>query len=835
MDPIGLREYRERAAELIESGQPQAALRVVQQILRAFPQSLHGHCLWGRALLRLGRLDEAARQFDRVLAADPENVEAHLGLAIVYQQLGDPQRAMAQLQCAFDLFPADNALRERLNAVAEALTPTPVALELSRAALARIYARNGLRTKAIQELQAILIQQPGRDDVRLALAEVLWQEGLHQEAVEESQRILAVWPNAVKANWIVAAAWLEKSQPEAAQPYLARAQALDPEHEVASAVLGAHFLRPPEHPTPEGLEGGTDWLSRTAEPVPSSASAQSIRDLTEVYAKEATVMSEQSPSEEPFEIPDWLKDLGDEILAEEPVAPEPSATPETAGGDVQAGLPDWLQALIARAEAGSAEPGTAGDAGAELPPWLTEISAEEVSASAPTEMLPSSATRELTWPDETAQAFEESPPLEAAAELPEWLREIQRDARPTRAEAAPSELPEWLRDEAVADEVAPVQQDELPEWLRAEADTAESPPSVTQPAAPVAEDLPEWLREVEAPVTPAEAPLPAPAAEPTEAVTWPTGEPPTESATLPTEAPPVTLPAEEAFLEEAPLPEWLQELRAAVPEPTAAPGEIEEDAQIPEWLRQLRAGIVEAPPLATRELEEDLAKLAIVTPPEVAASETAPPPPLFPEPLPEAAPRADAGLSAPPIESPPEVWGKAAEETGAMAAVPAGEEMPLEATPVAEAVEPAAVLSVGEVAAVPTAEEMSPGATPVAEAVEQVAASPVSETGREIPPTVAMEAEAVTELPEAPAERLALARRMALAGRWAQALTLYAVLVDTAALLDSVISDLEEGIRRHPDDYYGYQLVGDAYAKGGRLAEALRAYRIALTKLQQAG
>jgi cytochrome c-type biogenesis protein CcmH/NrfG len=74
---------------------------------------------------------------------------------------------------------------------------------------------------------------------------------------------------------------------------------------------------------------------------------------------------------------------------------------------------------------------------------------------------------------------------------------------------------------------------------------------------------------------------------------------------------------------------------------------------------------------------------------------------------------------------------------------------------------------------------------------------------------------------------------MALAGRWAQALTLYAVLVDTAALLDSVISDLEEGIRRHPDDYYGYQLVGDAYAKGGRLAEALRAYRIALTKLQQ--
>ncbi|PWH19509.1 MAG: hypothetical protein DDG58_04905 [Ardenticatenia bacterium] len=803
MDSIGLREYRERAAELIESGQPQAALRIVQQILHSFPHSLHGHCLLGRALLGLGRLDEAARQFDWVLAADPENAEACLGLAIVYQKLGDQQRAIEQLQRAFDLFPADNALRERLNAVAEVLMPTSAhaALELSRMALARIYARNGLRAKAIQELQAILTQQPQRHDARLALVEALWQEGLRQEAVEESQRILAVFPNTLKANWIVAAAWLEKSQPEAAQPYLARAQALDPEHEVASALLDFHLLRPPEHPTPEELEGGTYRLSQTAEPAPAGASAPGIRDLTEVCEKEATVMSEQSPSEESFEIPDWLKDLGDEILSEEPAAPEPIAAPEPASSDVQAELPDWLQALIARAEAGGAEQGTAGGAETELPPWLTEISSEDVGASAPVEVSPISATRELTWQSEAAQTSEELSSLDTEAELPEWLREIQRGTRPAHAEAAvqtpeaaPSQLPEWLRDETVADEVAPVQMDELPEWLREEVSTAESTPSVVEPAVPLTEELPDWLREVEEPAMPAEAPLPTPSAEQTAEVAWPTEEAATaESTTLPTEAPPATLPEEEA-----PLPEWLQELRAAAPEPAPAPGEPEEEAQMPEWLRQLRAGIVEAPTLGTRELEEDLAKLAIVAPSEVAESETAPPPPLFPEPLPQEAPMADADLSAPLVESIPEVSGKAVE----------GAE---------------------EVAAVPIVEEV----VPVAEVVEQVAASPVSEPSPEVPPTVEMKAEAVIELPEAPAERLALARQMALAGQWTQALTLYAALVDAAALLDSVISDLEEGIRRHPDDYHGYQLVGDAYAKGGRLAEALRAYRIALTKLQQ--
>ncbi|MCS7261461.1 MAG: hypothetical protein NZ765_11925, partial [Anaerolineae bacterium] len=160
---------------------------------------------------------------------------------------------------------------------------------------------------------------------------------------------------------------------------------------------------------------------------------------------------------------------------------------------------------------------------------------------------------------------------------------------------------------------------------------------------------------------------------------------------------------------------------------------------------------------------------------------------------------------------------------------------------VAAPVEPAATLpvEVEKVAAEPVMAEAPPEAAPIPEAAEQVATSPVSEIGlapapgvEETPPTAEMAA-APTALPEAPDARLALARQMALAGQWPQALTLYAALVDAAALLDSVISDLEEGIRRHPDDYHGYQVVGDAYAKRGRLAEALRAYRIALVKLQQ--
>lgn len=833
MGRIGLREYRERAALLIESGQLQAALRDVQHILRFFPQSLHGHCLLGRALLGLERIGEAVEQFSWVLAANPENVEACIGLSTAYQKSGDRQRAIEQLQHAFEIFPADSALRERLNTVAEglALAQVSASIELSRAALARIYARNGLRAKAIKELQAILTQQPQRQDVRLALAEVLWQEGLQQEAAEESQRVLEALPNALKANLIIAAAFLESSRPEEAQPYLARAQALDPEHEMAYALFGTHSPLPPDNPTLDEPEDEADRPSRTAVAISAGTPAWDTGSPIEVHEKETIPMSEQFPSEEPFELPDWLKDLSDELLSEDKEASEPTTAPETPAGDAQAELPDWLQALIARAEAGEAEPETTGETAEEMPPWLTEIPteetiaptpagevtigetaeelppwlaetpSEETSAAAPAEESEVSKAEELAWLNETVQVPEELSHPDTEAELPDWLREIQRSTRPSppeemakEAESELSELPEWLHDEAAADKVAPVHTDELPEWLREKTSTSETAP-------PAVEETSEWLHEVEEHAMPSEAPLPASDAGQTGEPVWLTEEDATAvPPTIPPEAPSTTLPGEEASL-----PDWLQELRAAAPEHATAQAEElpteDEEAEMPEWLRQLRAGIAEAPMLGTRELEEDLAKLSIVSPSEAAVPGAPEIPPLSPEQLPEEAPTALPSMPAPTAEIPSE----ASIEAGAVAE---------------------------ETVAAPTEEIVSEPVS-TAKTVEKAATLPLSEAGFESPPAREMAAEAVIKLPEAPAERLALAREAAMTGQWSQALSLYASLLDSSELMSSIISDLEEGIRRHPDDYNGYQLVGDAYMKEGRLAEALRAYRMALAKLQQ--
>ena len=86
-------------------------------------------------------------------------------------------------------------------------------------------------------------------------------------------------------------------------------------------------------------------------------------------------------------------------------------------------------------------------------------------------------------------------------------------------------------------------------------------------------------------------------------------------------------------------------------------------------------------------------------------------------------------------------------------------------------------------------------------------------------------------MPKDPTARLSMARAASDTGDWSDALTIYETLVNSSEMLDSVIDNLEEAMRRHPDDPAGYQLLGDACMKDGRLHAALDAYRKALSKL----
>jgi tetratricopeptide (TPR) repeat protein len=914
MNQVSLGEYREEAAALVNSGQYAAAQRAAQHILDHYPDYIQGRQLLGRALLGAGCLLDAAAQFSWVLSCDPESAGARLGLARVHRALGNADVAQTYLERAFDLFPGDADLRREMNDLLDSDAHLVAdQREMTRAALARIYARNGLGDKAIQEFEAVLEQEPNRYDVLLALAETLWRHGRHVEAVTVCHRVLDALPHALKANLIVGAAWLTSPQPEEAQPYLAVAQALDPENTLAETLFGAELPFPAPSPMIERLaEPAVPMLDPSADTPANQAELPTDRKL-DFNGEETAPMSDQSRPEEDFEIPDWLQGVGDELLAEDSVpAYPPGVSPSP---DV---TPDWLRALVSRADDAASEGASAGEdednlalgdttpgipvgdmpdesEAAEIPEWLRRIAAgEAVAGPEPAAATPTPAAADAETDDwlnqlsamrtEAAAAVDDSSPgkpspfahgpgldmpdveveptdlpdwlretpvsaaagEEAAsvAELPDWLREQERTPSHEPATASSTQLPDWLKAVAAGTPVADADRgsveaepaaltsepvDELPEWLRdvpADIGTTEAIEHAVpsgEPAAPVlADELPEWLR----PIAEGEvAPEGEPAAAQAELSAWLTEDTTPAELAVSTEREPSSVMAEA----ESSIPDWLRELQEPRTESVAAPpepigvadlAEPEEptvdasDAGLPEWLRRLRTGVAEeAPPLGTRELEADLAALSIVEP---AGGEPAADSVPLSVSLPDTAGVGEATFRTPPPEPMAEVSVPAPEAEvqpatvdEAPATAVSAEQQPIPAAPVEELLMPApaeAIIAAVEEAA---AADM-PAQAPMAEVV--------------VPP--------IEELPRDAAERLTMARAAAMSS-WSQALAVYESLVSSADLLSTVIADLEEGIRKHPDDYAGYQLVGDAYMKDGRLPDALRAYRTALTKLHR--
>jgi len=825
MEQVRLRDCYEEAASLVRAGEFDRAIRITRHILRHYPLYYAGHQLLGEALLESGSHREAARQFLEVLSADPENVTSRLGLSRVYGEVGQWHRSIEQLQLAGDLLPGESVLRQQLaQLVRTHYRDSNGTLEITRAGLGRIYARNGLYPKSIQEFKAVLAQEPTRFDVRLALAEVLWRDGRHLEAVQVCHQILHSLPDALKANLIMAAVWLDSPQPDEAQPYLGLAQALDPDNGNAQILFGDSSPLPPRTAQIDPMDEATQQpdippptLKPATVPYPQGLAPLGGNWANPSNKEETAAMTDEYLEHEDFEIPDWLKGVGDDLLAHEGDQTVPTTTTATPSTPKEA--PEWLHDLVTHArEAGSSEvyaatPLPSADAPADTPGQLeappadtpSTASAEPPQESALPDWLSNIVSRDKAdkpGPSAVPMPTEPGPQVaHSGADMADWI------ARVTEAEAETPATPEDSQplqgqEEPIptaADTAAPqMENGTLPDWLSdfegQEAVSDEPKATVPLPTDPTAgfEDLPEWLQPEADEMAAAEADE-APSDE-TEIPVWLTEDAEPTSLVIPRSEP--AIPAREVSADEEAenLPEWLRELQqpshrgdevVADPIDALASAEASEtEPDMPDWTRRLRdAGPEEISAAPTSDPEADLA--AAADGPTAGAylleGEV-----ILPEPA-----AAETSLDQAPVAAPVE------EEYP-------GTDEPLEGMTPAQAATPTRI----EEAAPPTSDELT-------DTVPPPEAEPVH----------------LGALPKEPEERLALARVALNNGSWPQALSIYTTLVNSSDLLDAVIDDLQEGIRNHPEDFAGYQTIGHAYMKDGRLPSALRAYRTALAKL----
>jgi tetratricopeptide (TPR) repeat protein len=110
-------EVRAVAQRLLQAGEPQAALEVLEPLLGSTPSSFGAWTLKARALHQLGRSDEALATLDLLLQLSPGLVSALDEKARLLELMGRPEDAAVALELALVTEPNNRALLERLRAL----------------------------------------------------------------------------------------------------------------------------------------------------------------------------------------------------------------------------------------------------------------------------------------------------------------------------------------------------------------------------------------------------------------------------------------------------------------------------------------------------------------------------------------------------------------------------------------------------------------------------------------------------------------------------------------------------------------------------------------------
>ncbi len=546
MAKIPLRAYVQEIENLIERGEIEQAIAHAKNILHSYPKHIQTYRLLGKAYLESQRYSEAADILQRVLSVIPDDFVSQIGMSIIREDEGNLDAAIWHMERAYEVQPFNPAIQDELRRLYGRRDGVePPRIRLTRGALVRMYTRGELYPQAIAETRAALVEDPQRLDLRVLLARLYYVSGMKNDAAEVCSDLLSKLPFCQEANRLLAEILPNTNRADEAVKFQQRIYALDPyvafispsaptsEQVPDQAVMIEHTAwdatgeneRTPEWAQNIGVtweetkeENLPDWLN-TLKPGATTAaqsSAEAIQEepraeTPETPPESATPTSNISEQEEV--VPDWMKDAGwtksdgetEETLASANIAD--ASLQEEAAEILPAEIPDWLQSIAPEEATGDAEP--------ERDDWLAAILPPGTSKNG------SALEQPLSFEPEEGEAL---------SDLPDWITDLDSEKSPD-ALSEESSLPDWYIQEQ--EETAPVQSietgeaenhvetpeevtpSEVPDWFKGfENDLSESAPEndlisgigaangeLEQPeAAASAEEVPEWLKSLEAEV-----------------------------------------------------------------------------------------------------------------------------------------------------------------------------------------------------------------------------------------------------------------------------------------------------------------------------------------------
>jgi tetratricopeptide (TPR) repeat protein len=210
----------DQAKRLVQGGDPQGALSLLEQADLHAPGASEIHALKGVCLALLAKPIESAEEFDQAIALRPNYAPTYLSSGLAFANVDDLDRASARLSIALRLDPH---------------------LPGARFNYALVLARAGKFAESEEQVDIELAnkqeEEPALDLWRLKARDVYYQKKW-QDAIDAYGKVLDFQPNWPEAYFAIGEAFYYLNLPQRSMPKLEKAVALDPEKFAAHELLG---------------------------------------------------------------------------------------------------------------------------------------------------------------------------------------------------------------------------------------------------------------------------------------------------------------------------------------------------------------------------------------------------------------------------------------------------------------------------------------------------------------------------------------------------------------------------------------------------------------------
>ncbi len=415
MASISLRSYQQKIENLVDRGQTEEAVAHCKHILKLFPKHVDTYRLLGKSYLEMQHFQEAGDVLQRVLSVFPDDFISQIGLSIIREDSDNLDQSIWHMERAFEIQPSNNAVQEELKRLygrRDGVVPQKILL--TRGALVRMYVRGEAYPQAIAEGIAALQEDKQRSDIELLLAKSYLRTNQINEAFRLCQKILQSLPYAYEANQLMAEMHILTKQNDQAEPYFERIRMLDP----YAAFVNENT------PTTAKVDENTivldeldkDTVSMDLALHKSTESALSIDDSSDDLDFQAITFFEPQELKTDSQ-PDspWFDEKGIESLEE----------PQSIEQDDE----DFLQNLSDAAETSMPETVKKAEiAPISIPEFLQSMTTGVSSETNNAIRSSSSAIPEVV-PLSTEKFFSEPQDQSDSEELPDWLKELDKETK----------------------------------------------------------------------------------------------------------------------------------------------------------------------------------------------------------------------------------------------------------------------------------------------------------------------------------------------------------------------------------------------------------------------